>query len=78
MTKEEFRYIIDLKKEFEFSYNGKNYNLTYGKTEGGQDFIAFGERFFQQKFSSWGELMNTAKVENHFLREMLDILDSPL
>ena len=74
MTKEEFRYLIDVKKDCEFQYNGKNYNITYEKSSGGEEYICFGERYFQKKIDSWGEFINEAKVENHFLREMLNIL----
>ncbi|MCI7080949.1 hypothetical protein [Treponema porcinum] len=33
MTKEELQFLIDTKKEYEFSYNGKKYNITYGTDE---------------------------------------------
>ncbi len=77
MTLEEFRYIVDTKKEYEFTYRGISYSLTYGRNEPGFDVIEFGERFFQRKFDSWGMFINEAKVENHYLREMLDILPCP-
>ncbi len=74
MTKEEFRFLIDTKKPFEFSYKNKNYNLTFGKDDQGKEYIAFGERYMQKNYYSWGDLMNQAKVENSFLREMLEEL----
>lgn len=73
MTREDFRFLIDTKKEYEFTYKGTAYNLTYGN-EGGKDYIAFGERYMQKRFYSWGELMNEAKVLNSYLREMLEEL----
>ncbi len=73
MTKDDLIFLINTKKEFEFSYNGKNYNITYDRDELGNDLIIFGERFMGKKFRSFGEFMNEAKVENHFFREMLEI-----
>ena len=74
MTYEEFRYLIDTKTEWEFSYKGKNYNLTYTREDDGKDYIAFGERYMQKKYSSFIELMNNAEIENSFLREILETL----
>ena len=33
MTKDELVFIIDTKQSLEFSYNGKNYSLTYDKND---------------------------------------------
>lgn len=71
MTKDELIFLIDTKKEFEFSYNGKNYNLTYDRSDDGKDLIVFGERFQGKKYFSFGEFMNDARIENHYFREML-------
>ncbi|WP_294429807.1 hypothetical protein [uncultured Treponema sp.] len=74
MTKDDLIFMINTKREFEFTYNGKNYNLTYDRDDNGNDLILFGERFQGKKYTSFGELMNEARIENHFFREMLDIL----
>jgi len=74
MTKDDLIFLINTKKEFEFSYHGKNYNLTYDRDDAGHDLIVFGERYCGKKYTSFGEFMNDAKIENHFFREMLDIL----
>ena len=74
MTKDDLFYLISVKKNYEFTYNGKSYILTYDKIDG-KDVILFGRLFETQKFSSFGEFYNLAKVENHFFREMLDIMD---
>ncbi len=71
MTIKEFQFIIELQKEFEFSYNKVNYNLTYDRDSKGNLIIVFGERYFGKPYSSFGQLMNTARVENHFLKEIL-------
>ena len=36
MTLEEFRYLVDIKRVYEFEYKGKNYNLRYGCDEKGE------------------------------------------
>lgn len=74
MTHDELVFCLDAKKEIEFSYNGKNYNLTYDRDDNGNDLIVFGERYQGKKYSSFGELMNEARIENHFFREMLELI----
>lgn len=71
MTKEELIFCIETKKEFEFSFNEKNYNLTYDKDDNGKDWIVFGERYEGKKYSSYGEFINKARVENYFFKEIL-------
>ncbi len=70
---EDFKFLIDTQTNYEFSYKGINYNLTYGKDKKG-DYIAFGERFFQKKYYSYKELLNDARIENSFFREMIEEL----
>ncbi|MCR4954631.1 MAG: hypothetical protein K6A43_11230 [Treponema sp.] len=74
MTKDDLFYLVSVKKNYEFSYNGKNYILTYDKIDG-HDYILFGQLYETKKFESYGEFYNNAKVENHFFREMLDIME---
>ncbi len=74
MTKEEFIYLIETKQNLEFSYNGKTYNLTYDKDESGNQILIFGQLYEGKKYDSIGELLNEAKIENHFFKDMLDIL----
>ena len=57
--------------KYEFFYKGKTYNLTYGKDEKGE-YILFGQLYEGKRFYSYGELMNEAKIDNHFFREMLE------
>ena len=59
----------------EFKYNSILYNINYDKTSDGKEIILFGRLYEEQKFDSYGDLMNNAKVENHFLKDMLEILD---
>ena len=85
MTKEQFIFLIETQKPFEFTYNNVVYNMTYDKNEKGEKVIVFG-RLYEgideletllyegKKYKSAGELLNTARIENHFFKDMLDIL----
>lgn len=73
MTLEEFRYIVDIKKVLEFTYKGKVYNLRYGYDEKGE-YLRFGEQFLEKNYYSLGEFLNTARVENSFFKDLLEIL----
>ncbi len=73
MTKDELLLLINCKKEFEFTYNKKVYNMTYGSDSKG-DYIAFGRLYEPIRYYSFGEMMNEARIENHFFRELLEIL----
>ena len=75
MTKDDFYCKIQVKQTMEFKYNSILYNINYDKTSDGKEIILFGRLYEEQKFHSYGDLMNNAKVENHFLKDMLEILD---
>ena len=74
MTKEQFIFLIETQKPFEFTYNNVVYNMTYDKNEKGEKVIVFGRLYEGKKYKSVGELLNTARIENHFFKDMLDIL----
>lgn len=74
MTKDHFLYLIEIQKPLEFSYNGKIYNMTYDKKENGELVIVFGKLYEGKRYDSVGQLLNTAKIENHFFKDMLDII----
>ena len=61
MTKDELIFKIETQQPFEFQYNGNKYNMMYDKADDGSVIIRF-------------ELMNTARIENHFFKDMLDIV----
>ena len=73
MTKEQLFFLIETKKEHEFVYNGKTYNLTYDKDGNNRYVIVFGELYQGKRYSDAGELLNNAKIENHFFKDMLEI-----
>ena len=74
MTKDDLYFYIQSKKELEFTFKGKTYTLNYDKDLSGKDFIIFGQIYEGKKYDSFGELMNNAKVENHYFRELLEDL----
>lgn len=73
MTLEEFRYLIDIKKEYEFVFRGKKYNLTYGKDSKGE-YFNFGQLYEEKKYYSLGEFLNTVKIENSYFKDVLETL----
>lgn len=73
MTKDDLILLINTKKEVEFTYNGKLYTMTYGSDKKGS-YIALGRLYEPVRYYSFGEMMNEAKIENHFFRELLEIL----
>ena len=76
MTKDDLLFLIETKKEFEFKYNGKIYNMTYDVDKDKNLVIVFGQLYEGKIYKSFGELMNTARIENHFFKDMLE--DIPL
>ncbi|MCR5723591.1 MAG: hypothetical protein K6G80_00735 [Treponema sp.] len=71
MTLDSFRFKINVQQPLEFFYRSKTYNMTYGTDDEGS-YIAFGRLYdTPEKYRSVGELLNNAKVENSFLREVL-------
>lgn len=74
MTKEKFLFLIETKQEFEFSYKGKTYNMTYDKDDKGNTVIVFGQLYEGVRYESVGDLLNNAQIENHYFKNMLDIL----
>lgn len=74
MTKDDIYFYIQTKKELEFTFKGKTYVLNYDKDDSGKEFIVFGQIYEGKRYESYGDLMNHAKVENHFFRELLEDL----
>ena len=48
--------------------------MTYDKKENGELVIVFGKLYEGKRYDSVGQLLNTAKIENHFFKDMLDII----
>lgn len=73
MKKEDFRFMIDSKQEWEFTYEGLVYSVSYGKDEKGP-YIDFGRLYEPVRYYSYVELMNVAKIKNSYFREILENL----
>lgn len=73
MSYEDFIFMIETKKEHEFSFKDKIYTITYGNDKNG-DYIAMGQRYEPVKYYSLKELLNNARIENHYFKEMIEIL----
>lgn len=71
MTKDDIYFYTQVGKNLEFNFKNKTYSLTYDKDDQGNQIIIFGPLYEGTKYSSFGELMNEAKVENHFFREII-------
>ena len=75
MTRDEFLFLLQTEKPYEFEFCGKKYNITYDRDSSGKTWIVFGRLYEGKRYASYGELMNNAKVENHFFREILPDLE---
>ena len=74
MTKEHFMFLIASKKEIEFEFKGKTYIINYGKDNKGKDNIIFGQLYEGKPFEDVGDLLNNAKIENYFFKEIIEDL----
>lgn len=75
MKEEDFFFNIQIQKPMHFLYKDEEYCIKCDKDSNGNQIILFGRTFQEQKYSSYGEFMNTAKVENTFFKHMLEDLD---
>lgn len=75
MRKEDFFFNIQIQKPMNFTYRGISYTVKCDKDEKGNQIILFGRTFQEEKYESYGEFMNTAKVENSFFKDLLEDLD---
>ncbi len=71
MTEAELKFTLETVGRFDFTHDGTDYTLLLDTDEKGNQQIRFSRSFQETKFSSWGELMNQAKVENHYFKYVL-------
>lgn len=71
MTKDDLYFYIETKKTLEFKFQNKTYTLYYDKDSRGNDVIMFGRLYEAESFSSYGELMNKAKIDNYHFKDLL-------
>ena len=74
MTKDDIYFYVQAKKELEFKFNDKTYVLNYDKDDSGKEYIVFGQLYEGKRYESYGELMNKARVENHYFTEIIEDL----
>ena len=48
--------------------------MTFEEGSGGDTKIFFGQLYEEKSYDSIGEFLNTAKVENHFFKDMMDTI----
>ena len=72
---------IQLTDQQYIAHTYRRFDLAIVKGEGalcwddsGKEYIVFGQLYEGKRFESYGDLMNHAKVENHFFRELLEDL----
>lgn len=75
MTKDDLYYLVQIKKNLEFTFNGKTYQLFYDTNSKGEDVIKFGVLYEPLTYNSYGEFYNNARVENHFFKDMLEDIE---
>lgn len=75
MTRNEFVHIVNSKEQREFVVDGVVYALTYDKDSSGKEYVVFGRTFQGERYTDVGELLNNAKIGNHYLRNMLEEFD---
>ena len=71
MTESELKFTLETVGRFDFTHDGTDYTLLLDTDEKGNQQIRFSRSFQETKFSSWGELMNQAKVKNHYFKYVL-------
>ena len=74
MTKDDIYFYVQAKKELEFKYRENTYVLNYDKDDKGKEYIIFGPIYETKKYDSFGDLMNNARVENHYFKEFIEVL----
>lgn len=76
MTRTDFLDLVKTKTAREFVVDGVVYALTFDKDDAGHEYIVFGRTFQGTKYNDAGELLNAAKIGNHYFRNMLDEFDA--
>lgn len=74
MKEKELRFILDTVGRYDFNHSGADYSIYQDKDEKGKETFRFGRAYSEQKYTSWGELINHAKVESHYFKAVLEFL----
>ena len=71
MTEAELKFTLETVGRFDFTHDGIDYTILLDTDKKDKRQIRFSRSFQETRFSSWGELMNLAKVENHYFKYVL-------
>lgn len=71
MTKDELLFKLQTTKYFEFTFKNRTFDIMIEKDKSGKEFVRFGQLYEEKKYNSLGQLFNEAKIDNHFLKDVL-------
>lgn len=71
MTKDELLFKLQTTKYFEFTFKNRTFDIMIEKDKSGKEFVRFGQLYEEKKYDSLGQLFNEAKIDNHFLKDVL-------
>lgn len=74
MDEKKLKFILETVGRYDFSHSGIEYSIYQDTDEKGKETFRFGRTYSEQKYASWGELMNKAKVESHYFKAVLEDL----
>lgn len=74
MTKDELYFKIQAEIIMNFKFQGNTYRISYDKDSKGVVWIVFGTDWDSKRYSSYGEFINDATIDNYFFRELLEDL----
>jgi len=71
MTKDELLFKLQTTKYFEFTFKNRTFDIMIEKDKSGKEFVRFGQLYEEKKYNSLRQLFNEAKIDNHFLKDVL-------
>lgn len=76
MTRDEFKTLIEVRRDFDFSYNGRHFVINAVKKADGEYQISFGPQYEKPVvYDSFRDLMANAQIGNRILPEILRDID---
>jgi len=72
MTRDEFKNLIEVRRDFDFRYRGRNFVINAVKKSDGEYEIFFGPQYEKpEHYDSFRDLMANAQIGNRVLPEIL-------
>ena len=76
MTRDEFKTLIEVRRDFDFSYRGRCFVINAVKKADGEYQISFGPQYESPaRYESFRDLMANAQIGNRILPEILRDID---